>query len=184
MQDNNALIREQTLKWVRSFIIELNICPFAKRVFETNTMRIAPSNANRLSDALEDLMLEIEYLNTHPDTETTLLVFGAYFNSFFDYLDLIDLSEALLKQQEYEGIYQLASFHPDYYFEGTDFDDVSNYTNRSPYPMIHILREETLDKALAFYGDTSQIPENNINKMRTLGLKEIQRILSSNPEAG
>lgn len=179
MQDNNTLITEQTLKWVRSFIIELNICPFAKRVFDMNSLRISPSQTTRITHALEELMLEIEYLDNHPDTETTLMVFGSQFKNFFDYLDLIDLAEALLKDQNYEGIYQLASFHPDYCFEGTDFDDVSNYTNRSPYPMIHILREESLDKALAFYGDTSTIPENNINKMQALGLDEIQKILLS-----
>lgn len=178
MLNDNDLLTQHTLNWIRSFIIGLNICPFAKRAFDTNTLRIVPSQTTRLTHALEELMLEVEYLNKHPEIETTLLVFDSQFKNFFDYLDLVNLAESLLKDQDYEGIYQIASFHPDYYFEGTDFDDVSNYTNRSPYPMLHILREDSLDKAISFYGDTSKIPEANIVKMQGLGLEEIRRILS------
>lgn len=170
---------EQTLNWVRSFIIEYSICPFAKAVVNKGTLRTVVSEQKKQALALEDLMTEIHYLEEHPAVDTTLLVFPHAFKDFFNYLDFIDNAEQLMHDLEYEGIYQLASFHPDYYFADTEPDDVSNYTNRSPYPMIHLLREEQLDKAIAAYGDTSTIPEKNIKTMRELGVDKIKKIMES-----
>lgn len=93
---------------------------------------------------------------------------------FYDYLDFVDLAEQLILQEGFEGVFQLASFHPDYFFADSEMDDVANYTNRSPYPMLHILREESLDKAIDTYGDTSAIPENNIRCLRGLGLDKVK----------
>ena len=169
-------IIEHTLNWVRRFIIELNLCPFAKAPVNAGKLKIAVSETRKKAQALEDLMTEIHYLDEHPKTETTLLVFSEAFKDFFAYLDFVDLAEQLIHQLEYEGIYQLATFHPDYYFVDTDPDDVSNYTNRSPYPMIHLLREESLDKAIAAYGNTDGIPAKNIEIMNRLGLEKIKEI--------
>ncbi len=170
-------IVEETERWILSFIVKLNICPFAKREVERDTVKIQVAQAKKISDALEELLMALLYLDTNPTIETTLLVFPNLFKDFFKYLDFVDCAECLISEQGYEGIYQLASFHPDYCFANTCFDDVSNYTNRSPYPMIHILREAGLEKAIAYYGDTEQIPTNNIVTMKKLGLEKIQALL-------
>lgn len=179
MPTQNETIIAETECWIRSFIIKLNICPFAKRELDQNTVKIKASEAKKLSQALEDLLMELMFLDNHPEIETTLLIFPGLFKDFFNYLDFVDYAEGLISEQGYEGIYQLATFHPEYCFADTAFDDVSNYTNRAPYPMIHILREQGLAKAIAHYGDTDNIPANNILTMKNLGLEEIQRLLAA-----
>ena len=177
MSNSQALITEQTLNWVRFFIIEYNLCPFAKSPVNKGTLRIKVSNVRKKKQALEEFMSEIYLLNDNPNIETTLLVFAHAFKDFFTYLDFVDLAERLINEQGYEGIYQVATFHPDYYFAETDLDDVSNYTNRSLYPMVHLLREESLEKAISFYGHTDIIPEHNIATMNHLGCEKIKNIL-------
>jgi hypothetical protein len=172
---SNPSVTKQTMNWVRSFIIEHNICPFAKGPVNKGQLRINVSETTKKAQALEDLMTEILFLDEHPAIETTLLVFPHAFKDFFTYLDFVDLAEQLIVIQGYEGIYQLATFHPHYFFADTDPDDLSNYTNRSPYPMLHLLREDLLERAIAAYGDTDKIPEKNIAKMNELGLKILQK---------
>ncbi len=167
---------EQTMNWVRTFIIEHNICPFAKGPVNKGRLRIHASEATKKAQALEDLMTEILLLDEHSDIETTLLLFTDAFKDFFTYLDFVYLAEELLVIQGYEGIYQIATFHPDYFFADTNPDDLSNYTNRSPYPMIHLLREDFLEKAIVAYGDTEDIPRKNIAKMNELGLANLKKI--------
>lgn len=176
MLQSDSLIAKQTLNWIRSFIIEYNLCPFAKGPVNKGTVRIFVSETKKKAQALEELMTEIHLLDENPAIETTLLVFADSFKDFFAYLDFVDLAEQLILVQGYEGIYQLATFHPDYYFADTDPDDVSNYTNRSPYPMVHILREDSLEKAIASYGDTEMIPARNIATLHQLGLEKIKKI--------
>jgi hypothetical protein len=177
--NSNALIIEQTMHWVQSFVIEYNLCPFAKMPVNKGALRIVVSEQKKQALALEALMAEVHFLDENPSIETTLLVLSEGFKDFFAYLELVDLAENLIHQLEYEGIYQIASFHPDYYFEDTDPDDVTNYTNRSPYPMLHILREERLEHAIEAYGDTDKIPERNSETLRKLGLEQIKKILSN-----
>jgi hypothetical protein len=179
MPQSDSLIAKQTLEWVRSFIIKYNICPFAKGPVNKGTLRIVISNTSKKAQALEDLMTEVQFLDNNPEIETTLLIFANSFKMFFAYLDFADLSERLLQEQDYEGIYQLATFHPDYYFADTDPEDVSNYTNRSPYPMLHLLREDRLEKAISAYGDTEIIPQRNIATLNELGLEKIKKILEN-----
>ena len=173
---SNEHIIDRTQNWIRLFIIKLNVCPFAKREIEKNTVKIHVVNAQKLQQALEALSLELLFLDKNPSMETTFLVFPSLFTDFFHYLDFLAVAESLIIALGYEGIYQLASFHPDYCFADTEFNDVSNYTNRSPYPMIHLLREESLEKAINYYGDTERIPTNNIATMRQIGLKQIEEI--------
>jgi hypothetical protein len=168
---------EQTKKWVESMVIALNFCPFAQREMDNNSVRIEASTATNVEDGLLHFMHEINYLNENSTTGTTLLVFPHCLQDFFDYLDFVDFAHDLLAQHDYESIYQLATFHPDYCFAGAAKNDVSNYTNRSPYPMLHILREEMLDRAIAYYGDTEKIPENNIKCLQELGLAEVKERL-------
>lgn len=178
MPSSEEFIIEVTQQWIVSFIIDLNICPFAKREIEHNSVKIHVSKANKIIDSLEDLLTELVFLDNNLTTETTLLIFPTLFNDFFHYLDFVDAAERLIHGQAYEGIYQLATFHPDYCFADTACNDPSNYTNRSPYPMIHILREHSLDKAIAYYGDTEIIPEKNIRTLQNLGLEKIIALLT------
>ena len=104
-----------------------------------------------------------------------MVLFPKFLDDFFDYLDFIDEAEAILFEKGYEGVYQLASFHPDYCFADGASNDVTNYTNRSPYPMIHILREASLEKAISYYGNTEDIPENNKRCLRKLGLEDVRK---------
>ncbi|RUR33346.1 DUF1415 domain-containing protein [Vreelandella andesensis] len=177
MQEANNQIAEQTLTWVRTFIVEHNICPFAKRELEGGNVRVEVVRSKKVDVALEELITEVEWLNEHPETETTLLVFPSLFKSFDHYLDYVELAESLLVELGYEGIYQLATFHPDYCFADAEPEDAANYTNRSPYAMVHLLREESVEKAIAFYGDTAQIPERNIAHLTALGSNTAEKLL-------
>ncbi len=170
---------QTTLNWIHGFIVEYNICPFAKRVLEQNGLAIDVVAVDQVEASLEAMMSAIFRLDDDKQVETILLVFPKLLQDFMAYLDFVELADRLLLEQGYEGIYQLATFHPDYCFEGVDPDDVSNYTNRSPYPMLHLLREDSVEKAIQFYGDTDKIPKNNIALMHQLGLQKIKQILSS-----
>jgi hypothetical protein len=176
MHTDNQIVA-QTLTWVRTFIVAENICPFAKRELERETIRVEVVRSKKIEVALEELMVEVQWLDDHPDTETTLLVFPTLFKSFDHYLDFVELAENILADQGYEGIYQLATFHPDYCFEGAEPDEASNYTNRSPYAMVHLLREASVEKAIVFYGDTAAIPEQNIAKLTAMGSEAAEQQL-------
>jgi len=170
---------ECTRQWVEKFIIKLNICPFARRELRKNSIYFHESPAKKIVDGLADLLIEIRRLESRTDIETTLLIFPHMLHQFFDYLDFVDLAEQLIVQEGLEGIFQVASFHPDYCFADAEMDDVANYTNRSPFPMLHLLREASLEQAIDNYGDTSTIPENNIRRLRELGLDEVKKIMLS-----
>lgn len=168
-----------TQKWLTSFVIAYNICPFAHREHQNNSIRYQVSAAISLENALELLMMECALLDAKPDVATSLIIFAEGFADFDDYLDLVAIAEQLLSDRGYDGVYQLASFHPDYCFEGSDENDPANYTNRSPYPMLHIIRETSLTAALANYPDPETIPERNVQLTRELGIKKLQALLAS-----
>ncbi len=163
-----------TRAWLTSFIIAHNICPFARQVYENNSIRFAVVESDKLEDCLEALVEECQHLDAEAATETTLLIFANACGQFDEYLDLVTIAEQLLQDQGYEGIYQLASFHPDYCFAESNDDDPANYTNRSPYPMLHIIREASIERALQNYPNPERIPERNIELTRKLGLKKMQ----------
>lgn len=179
MQLSDQQIVQQTLNWVSSFIVKLNICPFAKREFERKSVRTSVIRSKKVDVALEELISEMLWLDQHSETETSLLIFPTLFKSFHHYLDFVALADDLLLENGYEGIYQMATFHPDYCFAGADPEDAANYTNRSPYPMIHLLRENSVAQAIDFYGDTSVIPEDNIKLMTEIGSQKLQETLAS-----
>jgi uncharacterized protein len=170
---------QQTVQWIQSVVIDHNLCPFAKREMDNNAVRIEVSSATEYTNGMKDFLNDIEYLNANPATGTSLLLFPHCGSDFFEYLDFVDLAQEMLVKTGHEGIYQIATFHPKYEFEGIPRDDVTNYTNRSPYPMLHLLREEMLDKAIAYYGNTDMIPENNMRRMQELGLLEVQRLFKN-----
>ncbi len=178
MNSDEAFIRA-TQAWLTSIIIAHNICPFAKREQERGSIRFSVEQQTDIEACLMNLMQECQRLDNDTDIETTLLIYAHAFKSFDDYLDFLAIAEDLLIDQDYEGIYQLASFHPDYYFEGARLDDPENYTNRSPYPMIHLLRESSIDRAVNSYPDVENIPQRNIDLTRTFGLAKLRELLAA-----
>ena len=175
-----SMIKAHTLRWVQSFVIDLNICPFARRVVENNSLAIEVMCPEDTETAIQALMHQLGRLDADQTVETVLLVCGSgLLDDFEFYLDFCAVAEKLMYEHGYEAVYQLATFHPDYCFAGVKSDDAGNYTNRSPYPMLHILRESSLDLAVHFYGNTEQIPEENIKNMHRMGVKKIQQLVSS-----
>lgn len=168
---------QQTIQWIESIVISLNLCPFAKREMDNGGTRIEVSSATSFADGIESFIEEIAHLNSNPSTSTTLLLFPNFLSDFLIYLDFVDLANEALFELRQDGIYQLATFHPEYQFNGTHIDDVTNYTNRSPFPMLHLLREDMVDKAIAYYGNTEAIPENNILRLQSLGLEGLRKLL-------
>lgn len=168
-----------TQTWLKTIIIDYSLCPFAKRELDRGSIYFSVNHKTDMERCLLDLLSEFERLNTDGSIETSLLIYAEAFKDFDDYLDFLELAEAVLSDQDYEGIYQLASFHPDYRFEGAPKDDPANYTNRSPYPMVHILRETSLEKAIDSYPNPEQIPERNIDLMRELGIAKVQSLLAA-----
>jgi len=179
MPDNisSELVIQQTRAWVRDFIVAHNICPFARKELERGGIHYEACQEKKVEAALSGLIEMCQRLDVDGDTGTVLFILPASFIDFNDYLDLLDMANDLLLKQGYEGIYQLASFHPDYCFEGMDSDDASNYTNRSPYPMLHIIREAELEKILEKYPNPEAIPERNIDYCQKLGNAALARIL-------
>ncbi|MFM8341497.1 MAG: DUF1415 domain-containing protein [Methylomonas sp.] len=165
--------------WLNNFVIHYNLCPFARREQEKNSIRYLVLEGDATEQHLEALIVEAEHLDNHPTSETSLLIFSDGYQDFDDFLDLVAIADDLLIEQGYEGIYQLASFHPDYCFADSLPNDPANYTNRSPYPMLHMIREESIEKALANYPNPEQIPERNIQLTRKLGLEKLQTLLQN-----
>lgn len=163
-------IIQQTKKWISEVIIGCNFCPFAATVVKRNAVHYQVERSNDTETCLAAFMQEVKRLDEETSIETSFLIFPDSFNVFADYLDLVELSEKLLVQEGYEGIYQVASFHPLYQFAGSEENDAANYTNRSVYPMLHLLREESIDKALANYKNPEEIPDRNIHFAREKGL--------------
>lgn len=177
LQDQHWI--ETTQAWLKTIIIEYSICPFAKREMQRGSIFYAVSHERKLKTCLQLLLQECERLNTDANIETSLLIYAGAFNLFDDYLDFLAMAEDLLIDEGYEGIYQLASFHPDYNFNESDGEDPANYTNRSPYPMLHLLRETSIDSAVNSYPDTDKIPERNMTVTRQLGLAKMQGLLAA-----
>ncbi len=176
MPQTHSIYIQQTMQWIHSFVIHLNLCPFAKREMDRGSARFKVSSAVLVKPGLDFFMTEIECLNITPDIETSLLIFPFFLTDFFEFLDFVKRAHSMLYKNGYEGVYQLATFHPDYCFADTQTDDVTNYTNRSPFPTLHILREENVERAIAAYGDTEKIPKNNIACLRNLGLERVKQL--------
>ena len=152
----------------------LNLCPFAGQELLRERIRFVVSRARSDEDLLTTLQTELELLNSDAEIETILLIHPGVLQSFNDYNQFLDYADSLLQQLDLEGVYQIASFHPDYQFDGTAPDDAENYTNRSPFPMLHLLREQSLERALAEYPNPEQIPLRNIELMKNLGPKKLK----------
>ena len=172
----DSTIITQTTQWINSVVIGCNFCPFAAKAVLRKSIRYVVLPEATLESSLEAVMAELRYLDRTEDIETTLIIFPHHFADFEEYLDLADLAEDLSVEQGYEGVYQIASFHPDYCFAEADVDDPANYTNRSPYPMLHLLREDSVSKAVDHFIDPEGIPERNIAFAQEKGLKYMQML--------
>lgn len=155
-------VKWATRQWLEEVVIGLNLCPFARREYERERIRFAVCAEQNPEDLLLDFAKELERLEREPQLETSLLIFPNALEDFLDFLELLDMAQSWLGAQGLEGVYQLASFHPRYQFAGTAPNETSNFTNRSPWPMLHLLREASVEKAIAGNPDTSAIPVRNI----------------------
>jgi uncharacterized protein len=160
-----------TRAWLERAVIGLNLCPFAKAVYIKNQIRYAVSAAQTPEDLLADLVTELRILQAAVTSEidTTLLVHPRVLGDFLDYNDFLELADAAVASEGLEGEIQIASFHPHYQFAGTRPEDVENCSNRSPYPTLHLLREASIERAVAAFPDASRIFERNIETLRRLG---------------
>ena len=168
--DDKERVIDQTKKWINDVIIGCNFCPFAAKVIKQQTAYYQVENSIESKICLDDFLNEILRLDGDANIETSFLIFPNSYESFDDYLDLVILVEKLIFDKGYEGVYQVASFHPLYQFDGTNYDDAANFTNRSVYPMLHLLREESIEKALENFKSPESIPDTNINFAREKGL--------------
>jgi uncharacterized protein len=166
-------------RWLERAVIGLNLCPFAKAVYVKEQVRFALSEACDAEGLLHDLHDELLWLRAADpqQTDTTLIVHPHVLGDFLDYNDFLDLADALVAELGLEGEIQVASFHPDYLFAGTAPDDVSNFTNRAPYPTLHLLREASVERAVAAFPDPDAIVERNIATLDALGSEGWRKLM-------
>jgi hypothetical protein len=178
--DDNASteVVAHTQAWLLHAVIGLNLCPFAKSVYVKNQIAYQVSAADNAEALLDDLLAALQALKeADPEvTDTALLIHPLALQDFFAFNDFLALADAVLSSLGLAGVFQIASFHPDYQFADTEADDISNCTNRAPYPMLHLLREASLDKAVAAVPDADEIVERNIATLRQLGPEGWQQL--------
>jgi len=171
-------IIKKTKYWIEAAVIGLDLCPFAQAVHTRGQIRYAVSQAETPDELLADLTDELRTLEAADpeETETTLLIHPGVLNNFLDYNDFLEAAEETVADLGLEGVLQVASFHPRYQFAGTEPDDITNATNRSPYPTLHLLREESVERAVAAFPDAAEIYEKNILTLRRLGREGWDRL--------
>ena len=165
------MVIADTTRWLARAVIGLNLCPFAKAVHAKGQIRYAVCLTDSSEGLRAELIRELQFLAaTDPaDTDTTLLIHPNVFADFLDYNDFLDVADATLTELKLDGVIQIASFHPQYQFADTKPDDITNFTNRSPYPTLHLLREASVTRAVAAFPDARDIFEKNIATMTALG---------------
>jgi len=170
MTDKEVLAK--TRHWLEAAVIGLNLCPFAKAVYVKNQVRLVVSKARHADDLLEELDRELDLLVTTPasETDTTLLIHPTLFEDFLDFNDFLEVAEGVVNEHGLEGVIQLASFHPQFQFDGTSADAISNYTNRAPFAILHLLREDSVERAVEAFPQADAIFETNIATLEKLGL--------------
>ncbi len=167
----DELVLAQTRRWLEKAVIGLNLCPFAKAVYVKNQVRLVVSQARHADDLLEELDRELDLLVATPaeEIDTTLLIHPTLFEDFLDFNDFLEIAEGVVDEHGLEGVVQLASFHPRFQFEGTELDDIGNYTNRAPFSILHLLREESVERAVEAFPEAEAIFDENIKTMEQLG---------------
>ena len=170
-----------TQRWLQQAVIGLNLCPFAKAVVAKQQVRFVLSDATTPEQLLQTLGEELALLRDTPaeQVDTTLIVHPQVLTDFLDYNDFLELADGLVESLELEGILQVASFHPHYQFAGSEPDDIANYTNRAPYPTLHLLREDSVARAVDAFPDSDAIVDRNIETLTRLGHEGWRRIVNA-----
>ena len=165
-------------EWIEKAVIGLNLCPFAKAVYVKDQVRFVVSRAPHLDGFLEDLDRELDFLAAADPAEidTTLLIHPTLLPDFLDFNDFLQLADAAVGEHGLDGVIQIASFHPRFQFEGTEPDDLGNYTNRAPFPTLHLLREASIARAVAAFPEAETIYQRNIETLEALGLEDWQAL--------
>lgn len=176
---SSAKIIAQTRQWIESVVIRQNFCPFARSVYEAQAIHYQVIDDKQLEPCLQALIAQCKKLDNASTIETTLIIYPQGYADFERFLELLSIAEDLLVNQGYNGVYQLASFHPHYQFADAEINNPANYTNRSPYPMLHLLREASLERAIADNPDVDKIPQRNIEQATKLGEKHMAKVLAN-----
>ena len=171
MNASSSVYIEDTRRWLERAVIGLNLCPFAKAVHVKQQIHYALSQAQGVNELRDELVTQLrELVNLNADVrETTLLIVPTVLRDFLDFNDFLAQAEEVLKALDLEGVIQIASFHPNYQFAGTRADDITNFTNRSPYPILHLIRESSIDRAVDAFPDPESIFETNMQTLENLG---------------
>ena len=169
MTDDDVL--GHTRHWLEKAVIGLNLCPFAKAVYVKNQVRLVVSHARHADDLLEELDRELALLADTPaeQIDTTLLIHPTLFDDFLDFNDFLEIAEGVVDEHGLEGVVQLASFHPRFQFDGTEPDDIGNFTNRAPFAILHLLREDSVERAVEAFPEADAIFDVNIQTLEKLG---------------
>ena len=183
MDATDAQVVDDTRRWLERAVIGLNLCPFAKAVHVKGQVHYAVSAATGWNELLADLAHELEALLAHDAgvRETTLLMAPRTLADFFEFTGFLAEADRLLQQRGLEGTIQLASFHPHYQFAGTGVDDITNFTNRAPYPTLHLLREDSIERAVQSFPDAADIYETNMATLRRLGPQGWAAVMKATP---
>ena len=176
-------IDRRVREWLQQFVVGLNLCPFARPVVSSEALRIVVCEATQHQDITAAFMSELDLIQQSSESmvATTLLAMPYALCDFEEYLDFVDDAESLLEEVGLSGVIQLASFHPEYQFEGEPAESAGHYTNRAPFPLIHFLREEMVTRALDQFPDSEQIPQRNIQRLEAMGVATIEEMLKSLP---
>jgi uncharacterized protein len=179
MNDDRDPIAD-TRRWLERAVMGLNLCPFAKAVYMRDQVRFVLSDATDLETLLQTLGEELAFLrDTEADTvDTTLIVHPHVLQDFLDYNDFLDHADGLVEAMDLDGVLQVASFHPHYQFAGTSPNDVENFTNRAPWPTLHLLREDSVSRAVAAFPDPDVIVERNVATLREVGVEGFMKLLA------
>ena len=171
-------VKQEIIIWLNAVVVGLNLCPFSAKPTRENRVRFYVSEAKDEEQLLSELNTEMELLDKTPaaEIETTLLIVPGLLHDFYDYTQFLNWAQSQLKRNGWLGVYQLASFHPNYCFAGAEPDDAENLTNRSPYPIVHIIREASLAAALNYVDDVEGIPERNKECVENLSAEDKQKL--------
>jgi len=168
----------RTFEWVKRVVVGLNLCPFANAVVKSDDIAITTESSSDMATVLASFATAADRLLLRAENATLMFVLPNGFDRFDDYLDLVDLAESLLVDMELDDLLQIATFHPHYQFEDSDFDDAANYTNRSPYPTLHLLQEGAVAKAVDAHPNTDDIPQRNIDLLRNMEPQALQELIN------
>jgi hypothetical protein len=170
-EKSDDLVVQATRRWLERAVIGLNLCPFAKSVHIKGQIHYVVSPANTPDELLEELQYELNGLLAHDPTarDTTLLIAPHFMPEFLDFNDFLHDADRVLRKLRLEGVLQIASFHPRFQFAGTEAEDITNYTNRAPYPILHLLREASIERAVDSFPEASAIYEKNMETLKRLG---------------